>query len=126
MAAGIVIGHVHFHIGDLNAGAAFFSEALGFDRMTWRHPGALFRGAAGYHHHFGTNTWAGTGARPPEGDEAQLRKWTIELPTTADAEALHASMMQAGHPAEPTLLGGVKTQDPWGTRIHVVAGSGGR
>ncbi len=73
MPAGTVIGHVHRHVGDLNSGAAFFSIALGINRMTWRYPGALFLGADGYHHHLATNTCACTGARPPAGDEAQLR-----------------------------------------------------
>src|SRR6476661_4947446 len=65
MPAGTVSGHVHLHVGDIAQGSAYFSEALGFDRMTWRYPGALFLGAGGYHHHLGTNTWAGSGARPP-------------------------------------------------------------
>ena len=126
MPAGTVIGHVHRHVGDLNSGAAFFSIALGINRMTRRYPGALFLGADGYHHHLATNTCAGTGARPPAGDEAQLRYCTIKLPTKTDAAALHESLTQAGHPSELTPQGGVKTQDPWGTRIHVVAGTGGR
>ena len=64
MPAGTVIGHVHLHVGDLSQAAAFYSEALGFDRVTWSYPGALFLGAGGYHHHVGTNVWAGTSAAP--------------------------------------------------------------
>jgi catechol 2,3-dioxygenase len=123
MPAGTVIGHVHLHVGDLNSGAEFFSEALGFDRMTWRYPGALFLGADGYHHHLGTNTWAGSGARPPASDEAQLREWTIELPTTTDVAATRESLIRGGHPAESIADGSFGTRDPFGTRVRVVAGA---
>src|SRR5665213_3563681 len=62
MPAGAVMGHVHLHVGEIAAGSAFFSGALGFDQTVWHYPGALFLGAGGYHHHLGTNTWAGAGA----------------------------------------------------------------
>ncbi len=65
MPGGTVMGHVHLRVADLAQAAAFFSEALGFDRMVWQYPGALFFAAGGYHHHLGTNTWAGGGASPP-------------------------------------------------------------
>lgn len=123
MPAGTVIGHVHLHVGDLARGAAFFSEALGFDRMTWRYPGALFLGAGGYHHHLGTNVWAGPGARPPGEADARLREWTIELPTTDDVAAAARSLASAGHPVE-IVAEEARTRDPWGTAIRVHAAAG--
>ena len=123
MPAGTVIGHVHLHVGDLSRAAAFFSEALGFDRITWRYPGALFMGAGGYHHHLGTNTWAGSGARPPAEDEARLLEWTIELPDAASLEAASDSLASAGHPVERAGdtrgASDVVTRDPWGTAIRI-------
>ena len=80
MPQGTVMGHVHLHVGDLTNAANFFSESLGFDRTVWHYPGALFLAADGYHHHLGTNTWAGVGATPPTEDEAQLLEWTIHVP----------------------------------------------
>lgn len=125
MPAGAVIGHVHLHVGDLAQGAAFFSEALGFDRMTWRYPGALFLGAGGYHHHLGTNVWAGPNARPPAKDDAQLLEWTIEVPSTDDVAAAARSLEHTGHPVEVSAGGGeARTQDPWGTRIRLRAAGG--
>jgi catechol 2,3-dioxygenase len=125
MPAGTVIGHVHLHVGDIARAAAFFSEALGFDRITWRYPGALFLGAGGYHHHLGTNTWAGSAARPPEPDEAQLLGWTIELPGPADVAAAAASLAAVGFPAEHAGER-VVTRDPWGTPVELrVAGGEG-
>ncbi|HEX2190176.1 MAG TPA: VOC family protein [Longimicrobiaceae bacterium] len=119
MPAGTAIGHVHLHVGDLEQAAAFFSEALGFDRITWSYPGALFLGAGGYHHHLGTNTWAGPGARPPEAGDARLLEWTVELPDAESVAAASRSLADAGYPAERTPDGEVVAQDPWGTRVRL-------
>jgi catechol 2,3-dioxygenase len=120
MPAGTVIGHVHLHVGDLVQGKAFYSEALGFDRMTWRYSGALFLGAGGYHHHLGTNTWAGPDARPPAEDEARLLEWTIELPRAADVRAAARSLTQAGYDVEEAGADAV-ARDPWGTPVRLRA-----
>ena len=119
MPPGTVIGHVHLHVGDLTLGSAFFSDALGFDRMTWRYPGALFLGAGGYHHHLGTNTWAGAGARPPGDGDAGLLEWSIEVPTPDDVAAVTRSLQDAGHPVEVIAPGEARTRDPWGTHIRL-------
>lgn len=116
MPRGTVMGHVHLHVGDIGKAAAFFSEALGFDRTTWRYPGALFMGAGGYHHHLGTNTWAGPAARMPGDDDARLLEWTIEVPAADDVAAAAASLRTAGFAVE-TSGDGASTRDPWGTAI---------
>jgi catechol 2,3-dioxygenase len=121
MPAGTVIGHVHLHVGDLAQGAAFFSEALGFDRMTWRYPGVLFLGAGGYHHHLGTNTWAGAGARPAVETDARLLEWTIEVPSALDVAAAARSLAAAGHLVDEIATGETLTRDPWGTAIRLRA-----
>ncbi|HEX9279311.1 MAG TPA: VOC family protein [Gemmatimonadales bacterium] len=125
LPGGTVMGHVHLHVGDLAAASAFFSQGLGFDRTVWQYPGALFFGAGGYHHHLGTNTWAGRGATPPPAEEAQLLEWTIELPDAASLDAASESLVRSRYPAErgdgagggPALL----THDPWGTHIRLQA-----
>jgi len=125
MPAGTVMGHVHLHVGDIAAASAFFSEALGFDRTVWQYPGALFLGAGGYHHSLGANTWAGSGATPPAGQDAQLLEWTIELPDKASLDAASQSLAGAGYSAEWHGEAGSKpaleTRDPWGTRIRLQA-----
>lgn len=121
MPAGTTIGHVHLHVGDLSDASAFFSGALGFDRIVWNYPGALFLSAGGYHHHLGTNTWAGATATSPAPDDARLLEWTIDLPDAASLDALAHSLTRGGHPMErngSTLT----TQDPWGTKIRVNVG----
>src|SRR5688500_7630376 len=122
MPAGTVIGHAHLHVGDLSQARAFYSDAVGFDVMTASYPGALFLGAGGYHHHLGTNTWAGAGARPTKADEAGLIEWTIELPDRASVDAAAASISGAGFGVSREGADAV-TADPWGTRLRLRASS---
>ena len=120
MPAGTSIGHVHLHVGDIDRAAAFYAESIGFDRMTWRYPGALFLGAGGYHHNLGTNTWAGAGATPPEADDARLLEWTIDLPDAASLAAAEAGLVTAGFAAERDEGGSeLVTRDPWGTQLRM-------
>ena len=112
MPSGTVMGHVHLHVGDINRASDFYSTALGFDRMVWRYPGALFLAAGGYHHHLGTNTWAQGAASPTERD-AQLLEWTIVTP---DAKAALDSVAAAGFARDGSLV-----RDPWGTAVRLVS-----
>ena len=112
MPAGTVMGHLHLHVGDIARASDFYSRALGFDRMVWRYPGALFLGAGGYHHHLGTNTWA-QGAPSPGERDAKLLAWTIVTP---DAEQTIAAAATAGF-----RLHGDLVLDPWGTAVRVRA-----
>lgn len=120
MPAGTRMGHVHLHVGDLAAASRFYSEALGFDRTVWSYPGALFLAAGGYHHHLGTNLWAGPSARSPEGDEAQLLEWSLELPESTALAAAAASLSDAGFAAEKVASSAsIRTSDPWGTALRL-------
>lgn len=118
MPAGTIMGHVHLHVGDLEAADTFYRRALGFDLTTWSYPGALFFSAGGYHHHLGTNTWAPGPA--PAAHQAQLMEWTLVVPTAADATAIGARMAAAGAPTVVDGAAAVVT-DPWGTRVRIVA-----
>lgn len=119
MPSGTTMGHVHLHVGDIATASRFYSDDLGFDRMVWSYPGALFLGAGGYHHHLGTNVWAGRSSPAPSEDEAQLLEWTIELPSLADVRAVAENLTGAGH--APTWVGETSftIADPWSTRIRL-------
>lgn len=120
MPAGTAIGHVHLHVGDVERAAAYYSDALGFDRINWSYPGALFMSAGGYHHHLGTNTWAGPRARQPDQGDARLLEWTIEVPETDAVAGAEQSLAAAGFPVERVSEHEVSTEDPWGTAIRIV------
>jgi catechol 2,3-dioxygenase len=129
--AGTVMGHVHLHVGDLGRAATFFSETLGFDRTVRDYPGALFFAAGGYHHHLGTNMWAGRDASRPPAEEAQLLEWTLELPDESSLTAAADSLQRGGYALERQAGPGngspVTIRDPWGTavRLQVAAAVGG-
>lgn len=124
MPSGTVVGHVHLHVGALEAASAFYHDALGFDRMVWSYPGALFLGAGGYHHHLGTNIWAGPTARPAPVDEARLLEWTIVLPSAADRDGVADRLERAGAPVtRDGVAGDVIARDPWGTALRLSASS---
>lgn len=75
--AGTVIGHVHLHVSNLQAGERFFCGDVGFEPTVRSYPGALFVAAGGYHHHLGMNTWVGVGAPPPPENAVGMREFTI-------------------------------------------------
>ena len=114
--AGTIIGHVHLHVGDLTEGEKFYHRALGFD-VSASLPSALFLSAGGYHHHLGTNVWAGAGPNPREGD-ARLVEWTIVLPWPSDVDGAVKSVSGAGYAATPDEHDYLIT-DPWNTRFRI-------
>jgi len=117
------MGHVHLHVGNIEAASAFYSEGLGFDRTVWDYPGALFMSAGGYHHHLAVNTWGGSGAAPPTDADAQLLEWTIDLATAGDTDAASASLRQAGFTTEAAGPAAFVARDPWGTRLRLRTGT---
>lgn len=119
MPDGTVIGHVHLHVGDIEKAKAFYHNALGLDVMVWSYPGALFLSAGGYHHHLGTNTWAGPSATPPERNEPQLLDWQLVLPSANDVAAAVANIAKHEHPVTPEEPGGSIATDPWGTAVQL-------
>jgi len=118
MPPGTVLGHVHLYVDDIDQAAAFYHDALGFDKVVWSYPGALFMSAGGYHHHLGTNTWA-RGAPPATDADARLLEWEIVVPTSNDASNAAKSVKAAGYPVKQEGSEWVLT-DPWGTGLRLV------
>jgi catechol 2,3-dioxygenase len=118
MPPGTVLGHVHLYVDDIARAEAFYHEALGFDKVVWSYPGALFMSAGGYHHHLGTNTWA-RGAPPATDADARLLEWEIIVPTKKDAEEASRHVKAAGYPVKEESGEWILT-DPWGTSLRLV------
>jgi catechol 2,3-dioxygenase len=117
LPSGTVIGHVHLYVGDIDRAAAFYHDLVGFDKVVWSYPGALFMSAGGYHHHLGTNIWAAH-APPASENDAKLIEWEIVVPRATDVAAVEASVKQGGVGADregSTIL----LRDPWGTAVRV-------
>lgn len=118
MPPGTVLGHVHLYVDDIDKAAAFYHDALGFDKVVWSYPGALFLSAGGYHHHLGTNTWARGAARATDAD-ARLLEWEIIVPTRKDTEEAARHVREAGYAVRQEGGEWVLT-DPWGTSLRLV------
>lgn len=118
---GTTMGHLHLHVGTLEGAEGFYHRALGFDKMVWSYPGALFLAAGGYHHHLGTNVWSPGPA--PSADDAQLLEWQLYLPSRADVAAAARSVEAAGYTTHHDAHR-VTAVDPWGTRISLRAEPG--
>jgi catechol 2,3-dioxygenase len=115
--AGLQMGHLHLHVGDINKGLAFYRDVLGFDVMI-NLGSAAFVSAGGYHHHLGFNTWLGKDVNArPEGT-AGLDRWVVVLPTAADVETVAARVRAAGIALEERD-GGFLVRDPWGTAVAI-------
>ena len=115
---GLVVGHLHLHVGDIEQGLAFYRDLIGFDVITLM-PSAAFVSAGGYHHHLGFNTWRGQGAPPAPPDTVGLREWTVVLPEAADVAAVQERLEAAGAPVEDGGDGSFLTRDPWGNALRV-------
>jgi catechol 2,3-dioxygenase len=109
------IGHVHLHVGDLDAATRFYRDVVGFDVMTHL-PSAVFVAAGGYHHHVGFNTWRGPWVPPAPDNVVGLRHFTIVLEDVAELDALRARAAEAGVSVEDTPEGPL-LRDPSGNAL---------
>ena len=98
---GLRLGHMHLHVGDLEAAIRWYAEELELEEMT-RYPGAGFVAWDGYHHHLGINTWRGEGVPPAPDDAVGLHHWEVLAPEA---------------PEEGTTL-----RDPSGNRVLLKRG----
>ena len=116
---GLVVGHLHLHVGDIERGLAFYRDVVGFDVITLM-PTAAFVSAGGYHHHLGFNVWRGPGVPPAPPDTVGLREWTVVLPAAGDVAAVRGRLEAAGHPVEDGA-DGFLTRDPWENALRFTA-----
>ncbi|MEK3672046.1 VOC family protein [Paenibacillus sp. FSL R10-2771] len=119
LPAGTVIGHVHFHVGDLAEAKKFYVDALGFAITAHYGDAALFISAGGYHHHMGLNVWAGQGAKAAPANAAGIDYFTLLLPGNGDVSEVAERVKQAGYRVE--VEGGITTlRDPWNIGIRLL------
>jgi catechol 2,3-dioxygenase len=114
--SGTRIGHVHLSVGDLTSAERFYHEVLGFDKIVWSYPGALFLSAGGYHHHLGLNTWARGAAAAGDGD-ARLTEWSVLLPDEAEIQKIARTLRDRGISVDEGN-GDMTVTDPHGIRVR--------
>lgn len=124
MPRGTTIGHVHLQVAEVKAAEAFYTDVIGMHVTARYGSSASFIAAGVYHHHVGVNTWASLGASPPPPGSAGLRYFEIVVPSKAERDRIADRVARAGRPIEETS-GGIRTHDPSGNGIVLVAASGG-
>jgi catechol 2,3-dioxygenase len=113
---GLVVGHVHLHVGDLDRGLRFYRDVLGFELVTLIPDAAAFVSAGGYHHHLGFNVWRGVGVPPAPEGRVGLRHWTVVLEDHEQVAAVGERARAAGIEAEEHE-GGLLVRDPWSIAV---------
>jgi len=116
--AGLRVGHIHLHVGDVGQAEKFYSGVLGLD-VVRRRGGATFMSTGGYHHHVGANTWRSPGAGPRDPDRAGLSWFAFEAADDKAYDVLAARLNAAGI-ATASGESGLEFSDPWGARIRLV------
>ena len=115
--AGLRMGHVHLHVGDLAASTRFYRDGLGFEVIA-EMGSAVFVSAGRYHHHVGFNLWRGAGAGPAQADAIGLRHWTLETADAGERNAL-ALRLEAIEAPYSERDGALFARDPSGIDVLI-------
>jgi catechol 2,3-dioxygenase len=120
---GVVIGHVHLKVSDIERALGFWRDVLGFEEQARLGDQAAFISAGGYHHHIGLNTWESKGGTPPPPGHTGLYHVAIRYPDRkALADALRR-LLEAGIALEGASDHGVSEalylRDPDGNGVEL-------
>lgn len=117
---GIVVGHLHLHVGDIARALSFYRDVVGFD-VKFTMSTAAFVAVGDYHHHLGFNVWNGIGVPAASGDALGMRYWSLLVPDQRDIDALAERLTSAG--IDFSLVDGILTvADPWNNVLRLAAG----
>ncbi|EAE8346359.1 VOC family protein [Listeria monocytogenes] len=113
MPSGTIIGHVHLQVADADKAEQFYTEALGMN-LTTAIPSARFFASGDYHHHIGSNVWAGRNLETLQENEIGLAWFTIITP---DKDAITASLEEQGYDVKH-FESTISVTDSNGIKIH--------
>jgi len=105
------VGHVHLHVGDLDASTRFYRDGLGFAVMA-QMPHAVFVSAGGYHHHVAYNLWRGESVPAYSPDTVGLLNWTLETAGAEERDAVRARLEAIGASVQTREDGSLLARDP--------------
>jgi catechol 2,3-dioxygenase len=109
------VGHIHLHVGDLDASKAFYHGLIGLDISTEIPGQAVFTSAGGYHHHVAFNVWNGRGAAPAPEHATGLDYFSFHV-SKGDLSAIR-SRLKAAPWAFEDLAQGMLVKDASGNSI---------
>lgn len=110
------IGHIHLQVSHLEETRHFYETVLGF-QVTTEIPSALFFAAGDYHHHIGTNIWAGRDFPKLEELETGLAYFTIKI---EGIEMLEDRLKQFDIAFEKESDNVIRLEDPNGIAVKIV------
>ncbi|ECH3703245.1 VOC family protein [Listeria monocytogenes] len=113
MPNGTIIGHVHLQVADADKAEQFYKEVLGMN-LTTAIPSARFFAAGDYHHHIGSNIWAGRNLELLQENETGLAWFTIITP---DKDAIITNLIEQGYDVK-RLENTISVTDSNGIKIH--------
>lgn len=113
MPNGTIIGHVHLQVADADKAEQFYKEVLGMN-LTTAIPSARFFAAGDYHHHIGSNVWAGRNLELLQENETGLVWFTIITP---DKDAIITNLIEQGYDVK-RLENTISVTDSNGIKIH--------
>ncbi|EIG7040754.1 VOC family protein [Listeria monocytogenes] len=113
MPNGTIIGHVHLQVADADKAEQFYKEVLGMN-LTTAIPSARFFAAGDYHHHIGSNVWAGLNLELLQENETGLAWFTIITP---DKDAIITNLIEQGYDVK-RLENTISVTDSNGIKIH--------
>ncbi|EAC5203790.1 VOC family protein [Listeria monocytogenes] len=113
MPSGTIIGHVHLQVADADKAEQFYKEALGM-KLTTAIPSARFFAAGDYHHHIGSNVWAGRNLELLQENETGLAWFTIITP---DKDAIITTLEEQGYDVK-RFESTISVTDSNGIKIH--------
>jgi catechol 2,3-dioxygenase len=120
---GVVVGHVHLKVADLERAVRFYCDALGFEVMQRMGSQAAFLSAGGYHHHVGLNTWESGGGAPPPRGTTGLYHVAFLFPDRSALAVAYRRLIAGGIPLEGASDHGVSEalylRDPDGNGIEL-------
>jgi catechol 2,3-dioxygenase len=123
-APGVTIGHVHLHVGDLEAATRFYRDGVGFEVMATL-PSAVFVSFAGYHHHLAYNLWRGRDVPPAPAGAIGLRRWRLQLAGADELERVGERLRGLGADVQEGGAGELVARDPSGIELALLAAGAG-
>jgi catechol 2,3-dioxygenase len=113
------VGHIHLHVGDLEASKDFYCGLLGL-ALTTEIPGqAVFTSAGGYHHHVAFNVWSGRGIGPAPEHSLGLDHFSFHV-SPSDLAAVLGRLKAAAWPFEENSAG-LLVRDASGNALMLTA-----
>jgi len=116
-AAGLRMGHIHLHVGDLDRSTRFYRDGLGFEVM-FALPSATFVSFGRYHHHVAYNLWRGPGVPAAPAGVVGLRHWTLILGGDEELAAIRARLTALGAD-QVAADGGLIARDPANIAVRI-------